>query len=97
MLEQKETIDATLLQQISGALKIPVEAIQNFDEEQGINNIIANTFNEAAYFARHSATFNVNPIEKIIQIHEEKIKLYGMMVKEKDEIITRLEQLIKAK
>ncbi len=33
LLEQKETIDTALLQQISGALKIPVEAIQNFDEE----------------------------------------------------------------
>ena len=32
LLEQKETIDAPLLQQISAALKIPVEAFQNFDE-----------------------------------------------------------------
>lgn len=29
LLEQKESIDAPLLQQISAALKIPVEAIQN--------------------------------------------------------------------
>lgn len=97
LLEQKETIDTALLQQISGSLKIPVEAFQNFDEEQGINNIIANTFNEAAYFAGHSATFNINPIEKIIQLHEEKIALYEKMVKEKDEMIARLEQLIQAK
>jgi len=42
LLEQKETIDPALLQQISSALKIPAEAIQNFDEEQAVN-IIANT------------------------------------------------------
>ena len=39
LLEQKETIDVTLLQQISDALKIPIEAIQNFDEEQAVNVI----------------------------------------------------------
>ena len=93
LLEQKETIDPNLLQQISAALKIPAEAIQNFDEEQAINNIIANTFNEDAYFAGHSATFNVNPLEKLIQLHEEKIALYERMLKEKDEMMERLERL----
>lgn len=39
LLEQKETIDTPLLQQISAALKIPVEAFQNFDEEQAVNAI----------------------------------------------------------
>ena len=94
LLEQKETIGAVLLQQISAALKIPAEAIQNFDEEQGINNIIANTFNENAFFAGHSATYNVNPVEKLIQLHEEKIALYERMLKEKDEMMVRLEKLL---
>ena len=97
LLEQKETIDPALLQQISSALKIPAEAIQNFDEEQAINNIIANTFNENAYFAGHSATYNVNPLEKLIQLHEEKIALYERMLKEKDEMMERLEKLIEKK
>jgi len=39
LLEQKETIDAPLLVKISAALKIPVEAIQNFDEKQVVNFI----------------------------------------------------------
>ncbi len=43
LLEQKEEIDENLLKAISQALKIPVEAFQNFDEEQAIN-IISNTF-----------------------------------------------------
>lgn len=97
LLEQKETIDAPLLQQISTALKIPVEAIQNFDEEQGINNIIANTFNDMAYFTGHSATFNINPIEEIKKLHEEKMELYERMLKEKDEMMARLEKLMEKK
>ncbi len=43
LLEQKETIDASILAQISAVLKIPVEVMQNFDEEQAVN-VIANTF-----------------------------------------------------
>src|SRR5690242_20371996 len=43
LLEQKETIDDDLLQQISDVLKVPVEAIKNFDEEKAFN-IISNTF-----------------------------------------------------
>ncbi len=43
LIEQKETIDANLLRQISSALKIPAEIIQNFDEEI-VMNIISNTF-----------------------------------------------------
>lgn len=95
LLEQKETIEADLLAQISGVFKIPVEAFQNFDEEQGINNIVANTFNEAAYFTGHSATLNINPIQEIRKLHDEKIALYERMIKEKDEMMARLEKLIK--
>src|SRR5258708_5580421 len=45
LLEQKETIEAALLQQVSKVLKVPIEAFQNFDEEQAVN-IISNTFND---------------------------------------------------
>ncbi|MFT3747212.1 MAG: XRE family transcriptional regulator [Agriterribacter sp.] len=97
LLEQKETIEPALLQQISTVLKIPVEAFQNFDDEQGINNIVANTFNESAYFAGHSATFNVNPIQEIKKLHEEKIALLERMLKEKDEMMVKLERLMERK
>ena len=35
-----------------------------------------------------------NPIDKLIQLHEEKIALYERMLKEKDEMMARLEKLI---
>lgn len=94
LLEQKEIIDTPLLQQISAALKIPVEAIQNFDEEQAVN-IIANTFDNGSFLnTGHTPTFNVNPIEEIRKLHEEKIDIYERMLKEKDEMMARLEKLI---
>lgn len=94
LLEQKEVIDHSLLQQVSAVLKIPVEAIQNFDEDQAVN-IISNTFNDNAMLnaVNHNPTFH--PIDKIVQLHEDKIELYERMLKEKDEMMARLEKLLK--
>ena len=93
LLEQKETIDPALLQQISSALKIPAEAIQNFDEEQAIYNISCN-FSDNAMLNNYP-TFH--PIEELKKLHEEKIALYERMLKEKDEMMERLEKLIERK
>ncbi len=88
-LEQKETIDDDLLQQISEVLKVPVEAIKNFDEEKAVN-IIANTFNDdaSAYSKNYKCTFN--PIDKIVELYEalvksekEKVEMLQKMLEEK--------------
>jgi transcriptional regulator with XRE-family HTH domain len=93
LLEQKDVIEDDLLKQISNILKIPVEAIQNFDEEQAVN-IIANTFDNGSILngINHNPTFH--PIDKLVQLHEEKIALYERMLKEKDEMMARLEKII---
>ncbi|HFK5569628.1 TPA: helix-turn-helix domain-containing protein [Elizabethkingia meningoseptica] len=93
LLEQKEIIEDPLLKRISEVLKIPVEAFQNFDEEQAIN-IISSTFNDNAIGV---IVNNNNPVDKIIQLHEEKIALYERMLKEKDDMMARLERLIEKK
>ncbi|MNL62558.1 hypothetical protein D3C87_1865880 [compost metagenome] len=93
MLEQKDIIEDSLLKQISNSLKIPVEAFQNFDEEQAIN-VIANTFGDNACVGNPNSTFNFNPIEELKKLHEEKIVLFERMLKEKDEMMERLEKLI---
>lgn len=88
LLEQKETIEPALLQQISAALKIPVEAIQNFDEEQAVN-VIANTFsshdNSTLNAVNPYCTFN--PIDKMVE-------LYERMLEQQKEMIEKLERLI---
>ena len=95
LLEQKETIENQLLEKISEVLKIPVEAFQNFDEEQAVN-IIANTFSldNGSIFNAHNTNPIFNPIETILKLHEEKIALYERMLKEKDEMMSRLEKLL---
>lgn len=96
LLEQKEVIEDALLKQIAEVLKIPVEAIQNFDEEQAVN-VISNTFGDNACVGNPHSNFNFNPIDKIVGLYDEKIELYERMLKEKDEMMTRLEKLIDKK
>lgn len=103
LLEQKEIIEDPLLKRISEVLKIPVEAFQNFDEEQAVN-IIANTVNTVNDNAT-GQVFQINPtintsekwleaLEEIKKLNDEKIALYERMLKEKDEMMVRLERLI---
>lgn len=93
LLEQKEVVEDPLLKKISEVLKIPVEAFQNFDEEQAVN-IISNTFNDEAFIGNSGGTYNINPLQEMIKLHEEKIALYERMLKEKEEMMGRLEVLL---
>lgn len=89
-------MEDTILAQVSDILKIPVEAIQNFDEEQAIYNISCN-FSGNSVNNNSLNIQNFNPVEKIIQLHDEKIALYESMLKEKDEMMVRLEKLLEKK
>ncbi|MBL1220971.1 helix-turn-helix transcriptional regulator [Chryseobacterium sp. L7] len=91
LLEQKEMVESDILAQVAQILKVPVEAIENFDEEQAVN-VIANTFNDNSAVINNNPTFH--PVDKLIQLHEEKIALYERMLKEKDEMMERLEKLL---
>jgi transcriptional regulator with XRE-family HTH domain len=91
LLEQKETIELPLLQQISSTLKIPVEAFQNFDEEKAVN-LISNSASfencQQPAFFNHQPTFN--PIDKMVE-------LYERMLQQQKEMIEKLEKLIQEK
>jgi transcriptional regulator with XRE-family HTH domain len=89
-LEAKEDIEDSILDEVARALKIPVDAIKNFDEEAAIS-IVANTFtgfkDSAVGIATHyTPTFN--PIDKIVEILERTIA-------ERDEEIRELKKELK--
>jgi transcriptional regulator with XRE-family HTH domain len=96
LLEQKEKIDSDILEQVAAVLKIPADAIRNFDEEQAIYNISCN-FSGNAVNNNGVNIQHIHPIDKIIQLHEEKIALYERMLKEKDEMMAQLERLVESK
>ena len=87
LLEGKETLDEKLLQDVAKFLNVPIEAIKSFNEEASIS-VVANTFTDFKDHASASAmnyypTFN--PVDKVIE-------LYERMLKEKDEIIAKLQE-----
>lgn len=99
LLEQKDVVEEALLKKISEVLNIPVEAFQNFDEEQAIN-IISNTVNNSDHASGNSLFSyypTVNPIEKWIEALEEIKRLNAELLKAKDEQIRMMEKLIQDK
>jgi len=69
-------------------VEVPVEAIKNFDEEKAIYNI-QNNYDNAA----NNINYQFNPIDKIVQLYDEKIALYERM-KDKSDMIEKLEELL---
>lgn len=99
LLEQKESIEKDILEQVAKILKVPTEAIENFDEEQVVN-IISNTVNNndnASGNSLYNYYPTFNPIDKVVELYDEKIALYERMLKEKDDMMARLEKLIEGK
>ncbi len=93
LLEAKDKIETSILDEVAKVLKVPVEAIQNFDEEQALN-IISNTFHEAAFISS-TGTFNINPIDKWVEALEENKKLYERLLQAEREKVALLEQLLR--
>ncbi|THF52890.1 helix-turn-helix transcriptional regulator [Flavobacterium supellecticarium] len=111
LLEQKETIDKVLLEKLATALKVPVEAIENFDEDMTMN-IISNTFNSSdtstintnGHAANHDGDANgsyhhcsFNPIDKLVESYEENKKLYERLLETEKEKVALLEKLLENK
>jgi transcriptional regulator with XRE-family HTH domain len=90
LLEQKEVVESELLEQVAKALKVPPEAIQNFDEEKAIFNIQNNYEGSnagVATVAVQNYQCSFNPIDKIVELYEalveserEKVELMQMVV-----------------
>ncbi|MEO3402389.1 helix-turn-helix transcriptional regulator [Mucilaginibacter sp. CAU 1740] len=81
LLEAKETIEDEILAQIAAILRVPVEAIKNFDEEKAIYNIQNNYEGSNNQGAQSSySTFNFNPIDKLIELFEENKQLYERLL-----------------
>ena len=93
-LEQKEALDKDMLEKIAALLKVPVEAIKNFDESAAVN-IISNTFHNTNGLINYNPTFN--PLDKYVEAMEENKKLYQDLLKEKDEKIALLERMLEKK
>lgn len=71
LLESKETIEPDILEQVAKILKVPADAIKNFDEEKAFN-IISNTFtsNDTSTLNAINPYCTFNPIDKVMELFE---------------------------
>ncbi len=96
LLEAKEKIDPAVLQDVSAALKIPVEAFQNFNAEQAIH-IISNTVNNSDN-ATGNSLFSyyptINPVEKWMEAMDKNEKLYERLLQTEREKVALLQNLL---
>jgi len=78
-IEQSETVDEELLEQISKILGVSTEGIKNFNEE-AVFNYIQNNYEGAS--GNYSGLYNCqfNPLDKLIEAFEENKKLYERLL-----------------
>ncbi|MBA9072355.1 transcriptional regulator with XRE-family HTH domain [Flavobacterium gossypii] len=91
LLEQKESVEKDILEQVAKILKVPTEAIENFDEEQAVN-IISNTFT-----SNDTSTLNAINIQPTFNPLDKMVELYERMLQQQKEMIEKLEKLIEKK
>jgi transcriptional regulator with XRE-family HTH domain len=65
LLEARESVEDGLLDEVARVLKVPVEAIRNFDEETAIYNI-QNNYDHAT----QNVNYQFNPVDKIVELYE---------------------------
>jgi transcriptional regulator with XRE-family HTH domain len=102
-LETKEEIDPETLELIAKTLKVPVEAIKNFNEEAAIYNIQNNYEGSNTHASNvitgtgnyHNCTFN--PLDKYVEVVEKNEKLYEALLKSEREKNALLEKMLNAK
>ncbi len=97
LLEQKEEIEDSVLEEVAKILKVPVDAIKKLDDANAVNYF--NTFNDSSVnqgaVGSNNYNCNFNPIDKVVQLYDEKIALFERMLKDKDVMIEELKGLIK--
>ncbi|OXG05311.1 DNA-binding XRE family transcriptional regulator [Flavobacterium araucananum] len=95
IMENSETIEEEKLIEVAKALGVSLEAIKNFSEE-GVFNYF-NTFNDSGNNTFANNVCHFNPLDKLIESHEQQIKLYERLVQAEKDKVEYLEKLLKAK
>lgn len=90
-IEQSEDVEDTTLEKIASVLGLSVTAIKNFSEE-AVFNIISNTFTDSSS-NNNNYLCVVNPIEKIIELYDQKVVLLERLLQSEREKIDLLKNI----
>lgn len=93
-IENSETIDDTRLAEVAKALGVTSEAIKNYSDET-ILNVISSHDNSTITAINIQPTFNT--VDKIVELYEEKEKLYERLIQAEKDKVEYLEKIAKGK
>ena len=90
-IEQSAEVEEKALEKIAKILGVPADAIKNFNDD-AVLNIISNTFTSQDSSTLNAINFqpSFNPIDKIVELYNEKIALLERLLqaeKEKNELL----------
>ena len=97
IIENSESVEETKLESIAKILEVPIEVIKEYSDDKVMNIITNNTFqdNSSAIKNLYNPTFN--PLDKLIEAHEENKKLYERLLEAEREKIVYLEKILSNK
>jgi transcriptional regulator with XRE-family HTH domain len=94
-LENSEEVDDKRLKDVAAALGVSLEGLKNFSDEAVINYISTYNDNSAGPFGPNGnfqCTFN--PLDKVVELFEEKEKLYERLLEAEKQKNSYLEKLL---
>jgi len=85
-IEQSADVDGEALEKIAKILGVPADAIKNFNDD-AVLNIISNTFTSQDSSTLNAINFqpSFNPIDKIVELYNEKIALLERLLQSERE------------
>jgi len=83
-IEQSAEVDEEALAKIAKVLGVSVDGLKHFTEDSVFNNI--NNFHD------HSIQNNFNPIEKIVELYDQKVALLERLLESEKEKVELLKQ-----
>lgn len=96
LLEQRESLDPETKEIIAKTLKVPIEAIENFNEEAAVQ-IMLNTFNDNAILNGYNHYPTFNPVDKLVDVYEKWLKEKDDEIRKCREEIEQLKKEVKKK
>lgn len=90
-IEQSETVEEEILDRVAKALGVSKQALENFTEEALFLHI--ENINDHGVGVNYHCTFN--PIDKIVELYDEKVALLERLLASEKEKVAMLEKMIK--
>ncbi len=97
LMEQKEVLDAPMLQKVADVLKVPKEAIESYSDENAIN-LVQNNYEGASNNSNidnYNYQCSFNPLDKVMELVEDNKRLYERLLQAEKEKAEMLERLLK--